>query len=195
MTDSVISNVSTVEAVEAVEAVGFVYKIECPTGDKVYIGSTTRSLDKRLGGHISSYKIWKSGKCNNTSVYSLFDSYGVENCKVVLLETVEEGTKDKLYAREAYWISQFDCVNKRIPGRSQQVRSRDHYIVNKVKIAQWYQDNKESVKQQRKLYYEQNKEHILLRRIEREKQSQLKELKGIIYDSSRSSLDMDFESQ
>jgi len=138
---------------------GKIYKIESSLGDKIYIGSTTKEqLSQRMTAHRADYKKWKAGKGGMVNSYQLFDEYGVENCKIVLLEDCPCETKDQLTAREAYYIRTLDCVNKCIPLRT----NKEYYQDNKEKIAEriskYYQDNKEKIAEKKAEYYQANKE-------------------------------------
>ena len=134
---------------------GKIYKIE-PIGDfdegDIYIGLTTqRLLSQRMGKHRCCYGCWKNGKCNKTSSFELFDKYGIDNCQILLLETVNTSNLDELKSREAYYIRTLKCVNKYTPIRTQ---------------AEWYLDTKLKVAEQRQEYYETNKDIIKDRQIE-----------------------------
>jgi ribosome-interacting GTPase 1 len=99
-----------------------VYKIEPivehPEED-IYIGSTTKKyLSQRMDTHRNGFKCWKNGKYHKFTVYDLFDKYGVENCKIYLLETINCNTKDELLAREGHYIKTLKCVNRCITGRT-----------------------------------------------------------------------------
>ena len=125
---------------------GKVYKIWSVLGDKIYIGSTTKEyLSQRMDNHRRCYKLNKNGKGNNITSFILFDEYGISNCKIELLETINCNSKDELLKLEAKYIRDMDCVNKVIPGRT-----------NK----QYQQDNKENITIQRKNYRENNKEKL-----------------------------------
>jgi hypothetical protein len=91
-----------------------IYKIVSDLGDKVYIGTTTKQyLSQRMQGHRANYKTWqKTGKRRCTS-FEIFDEYGVENCKIVLIELFPCTTKDEQSAREYFHICCMDCVNKK----------------------------------------------------------------------------------
>ena len=98
---------------------GKVYKIE-PIYDHdegdIYIGSTTKDyLSQRMVKHRSSYKQWKKGKRKLTTSFNLFDKYGIKNCQIILLESVNARNYNELEAREAYYIQSLKCVNKNIP--------------------------------------------------------------------------------
>ena len=95
---------------------GKVYKIitndpEAPC----YVGSITkRYLSQRFDTHNSCYNRWtKDNSIHMTMSYRLFEEYGVENCKIVLLELCASNSKDELRMREQHYIDTLDCVNKR----------------------------------------------------------------------------------
>ena len=77
---------------------GKIYKIQDLNGDMCYIGSTTRPmLSERMSGHRSAYKRWKAEKpTTRITVFEIFDTYGVENCRIILLELYPCNTKDEL---------------------------------------------------------------------------------------------------
>ena len=125
---------------------GKIYKIESTLGDKIYIGSTSKTqLSQRMTTHRRDYKRWKVGKVRMITSFQLFEEYGVENCKIVLLEDCQCETKDQLTAREAHYIRTLECVNKCIPLRT---------------LKEWYEENKEVISTKQKAYKEANKEAI-----------------------------------
>jgi hypothetical protein len=165
---------------------GKIYKIESINGedDDIYIGSTTKEyLSQRMNTHRQDYKRWKEGKCNKTTSYDLFNKYGVSNCQIILLETVNANSKHELIAREQFYIKNLKCVNKKIEGRTKKEYSIDNFekisermkpymkIYNKqYKIDHkkehserdkiYYEENKDKMKQKFSLYYNENKETI-----------------------------------
>ena len=64
------------------------------------------------------------------SSFKLFDKYGVENCEISLIETVNANSNDGLKAREKCYIQLLKCVNKNIPNRTHEEYRND----NKEKI-------------------------------------------------------------
>ncbi len=62
--------------------------------------------------------------------YNLFDKYGIDNCKITLLEVCSCTSRDELIARESHYIRTMKCVNKIIPDRTRK---------------EWDSDNKEHV--------------------------------------------------
>ena len=95
---------------------GKIYMIEpiCDhdEGD-VYIGSTCKQyLSQRISRHKRDYKRWTNGNNNiYTSAYILFNKYGVDNCRIVLLEDFSCENKNQLLAKEAYYQKTMKCVN------------------------------------------------------------------------------------
>lgn len=119
---------------------GKIYKI-CDFEDtKRYIGSTCEKyLSNRLAGHRKEYKRWKAGKVPKVTSYCLFDEFGVENCKIILLESFEYTTREELKKKEAEYITTVECVNKNIPARTKEDWNREHPDYNK----NYYINNKE----------------------------------------------------
>ena len=97
---------------------GKIYKIEPINGDDgdIYFGSTTKEyLSQRMTAHRYKYKQYLNGKYQNVTSFKLFEKYGVDNCKIILLESVNANSKDELHAREAHYIKSAACVNKVVP--------------------------------------------------------------------------------
>ena len=135
-----------------------IYKIECITGEgQCYVGSTTKVyLSQRMEGHRNSYKRWKAGKAGHVKSYDLFDLYGLENCKILLLENVNAESKDELLAREAYYIRSLDCVNKVIPGQTQ----KEYRDTHKEERKEYNEIHKDKLSKQSKEYKDTHKEEI-----------------------------------
>lgn len=119
---------------------GKIYKIVSNTDDELcYIGSTTRPLlCQRMEQHRSKYKQLKSGgKTSYTTSFILFNTYGVENCRIELIELFPCNSKDELTKKEGEYIRSLECVNKQLPGRTK---------------SDWYVDNKDAISQKVKEY-------------------------------------------
>ena len=86
---------------------GKIYKIEpiCDHDEQdIYIGSTTKKyLSDRMCEHRADYKRYSKTRKKTTS-FILFDKYGVENCKIILLENYACTSKNELVAQEAEHI-------------------------------------------------------------------------------------------
>jgi hypothetical protein len=144
-----------------------------------------------MGSHRKDYKAYKIGKYHNVTSFILFDKYGIDNCKIELVEEVECKTKEELHQREGFYIRSFDCVNKFIAGRTK----KEYYQENKEKIKErekeYREENKEKIKERDKDYYEKNREKVKERHKEyrEENKEKLKERKKE-YNSQRVTCDI-----
>ena len=119
---------------------GKIYKIVDVGYNKQYFGSTIESLSKRMAKHRYKYKTYSSSEEHiRVSCYDIFDEYGIENCKIELVEYFSCETKDELFRREGEYIRNNDCVNKIIAGRTKQ---------------EYNDETKEQKRETDKLYYE-----------------------------------------
>ena len=124
---------------------GQIYKVVDNGLNMCYIGSTTQKLCKRMAQHRADFKKkMNDSSYRNTSIFTIFQKYGVENCKVELIEKYPCERKEELMAREGYFIKEMECVNKHIMSRT-----------NK----EYYQDNKEYIIERNTAYQKQNHEH------------------------------------
>jgi hypothetical protein len=156
-----------------------IYKIVDINYTKTYYGSTTQKLSQRMALHRSCYKKNKLA----TSANSIFDEFGVDNCKIELVEEVNCSNKDQLLRIEGKYIKENECVNKRIAGQTHKeyvennkekikaikkeyanknkekinAHQKEYAEKNKDKLKEYYQNNKEK----RKEYYNINKDKIL----------------------------------
>ena len=95
-----------------------IYKVVDLGFNKCYIGSTTEPLSKRMERHRRLYQRYKETCKVDTRCCSLFDEYGVENCKILLLEDYPCKTKEELLRREGEYIKNNECLNRCIAGRT-----------------------------------------------------------------------------
>lgn len=84
---------------------GYIYKITNDINNKIYIGQTVNTIEKR----------WRQHKCNSTKeyfsqvvLYKAINKYGIEHFHIEEIEKVENG---KLDEREKYWIKYYDSYN------------------------------------------------------------------------------------
>ena len=124
---------------------GKVYKIEpiCDheEGD-IYIGSTTKKyLSQRMEEHRRRYRSWKIQKYRKVTVFELFDKFGLENCHIVLLETVNAKIKDELLAREKHYMKTLACVNKHNPLRTNEEKK----VQRNETVKKFYLNNPEKL--------------------------------------------------
>lgn len=124
---------------------GKIYKVISPHTDKIYIGSTTEKyLSQRLTKHKNMYKMFLENKHHYTTIYELFKLGDVE---IILIESYSCNSKDELHKKERHYIelNKDIIVNKFIPSR---------------KSNEYYQDNKDFLKDRSKKYREKNKEQM-----------------------------------
>ncbi len=141
-----------------------IYKIE-PLCDHdeydIYIGSTTRNyLSERMTHHRYDYKKWKDGQTRKSTLYDLFDKFGLENCKMILLENVNCDSLDQLHAKEAEYIKSNKCINKVIPGRTIKEYCNDNKEIITEKRKIYVSKNKDAIQEKQKIYRENNIERI-----------------------------------
>ena len=66
--------------------------------------------------HRAMYKRWQTVEgAKNVSVFRLFEKYGMDGCRIVLVELCPCDTRDELLKREAHHMKLFECVNKNRP--------------------------------------------------------------------------------
>tara|TARA_R110002012_G_scaffold314478_1_gene527290 strand:- start:39 stop:641 length:603 start_codon:yes stop_codon:yes gene_type:complete len=138
--------------------IGSIYRItknDDPTIN--YIGSTFTTLRQRWKAHKSTKRT------KNCSISKYLDEYGRDQFKIILIKeylVYAENQKDSRHLRayEQLWINKFRfkkcCINKQdaLP------------LLKKEKKKQYYQNNKEQIKEQSNEYQEAHKEQILERK-------------------------------
>ena len=138
-----------------------IYKIVDIGYTKMYIGSTTQSLSKRFSKHKRQFIAWNNNRCSRITVYDIFEEFGVDNCKIELIEEYPCENKIQLHRKEGEYIKNNNCVNKNIAGRTY----KEYYEANKDKISEkhneYYESNKDKILEKQKKYREDNKDKIL----------------------------------
>jgi hypothetical protein len=151
---------------------GKIYKIVDIGYTKMYIGSTTQPLYKRFSYHKESYIRWKNNKHNKVMVFDIFEEFGIDNCKIELIEECPCENRMELCKKEGEYIKNNNCVNKYIAGRTDKEyyetnrdnireQQKKYRETNKDKIAEYNEVNKDKIAEQRKEYREVNKDRIL----------------------------------
>ena len=102
---------------------GYIYKITNTLNDKVYIGQTIKTVQKRFTQHKNnSNKEYFS----QIVLYKAFNKYGIEK---FICEEIDEVPNDKLDEREKYWIEYYDSYfngyNSTLGGRATQLYNWD----------------------------------------------------------------------
>tara|TARA_R110000803_G_scaffold180443_2_gene242868 strand:+ start:651 stop:1076 length:426 start_codon:yes stop_codon:yes gene_type:complete len=112
-----------------------VYKV-CD-GEKVYYGSTTQDLRRRLTTHKTDTK----NECETRH-------FNKDNMTIELLEEVEDA--EQLLWRERYYIENNECVNKRLPIMTEEERIK----LRKTRCNEYYKINKETINQRKQQPYQ-----------------------------------------
>ena len=101
---------------------GKIYKVVDNNYTKMYIGSTIEALSTRMAKHRYDYR-------TSRGCYSklIFEEFGIENCKIELIEVFPCNTKEELNSKEGEYIRNNICVNKCIPNRT----IKELYILNR----------------------------------------------------------------
>lgn len=119
---------------------GKIYVIKNYINDKVYVGSTIDYLSKRMAKHRYVSKI------GNCPFYKAMREIGVEHFYIQLVENYPCSSIDELVSREKHYIKELkshkEGYNLVVPSRS---------------AKEYYQDNKEQIKQKVKVYQEKVK--------------------------------------
>jgi group I intron endonuclease len=83
----------------------YIYKITNTINQKVYIGKTLSTPEKRFMEHI---KVYERPRCEKRPLYSAFKKYGIKN---FVLETIEECSEEIINEREEYWIQYYNSYH------------------------------------------------------------------------------------
>ena len=148
-----------------------IYKLEpiCESeeGD-VYIGSTTQNyISHRLAEHVRKYKQWKNGTQALTYSFLLFEKYGIDNIRIILLESYPCSNNDELRVREAYYQKSMKCVNKCIAFRTKEEISekkkqyRQEYLKELSEYNKQYrEEHQKEISEKQKIYYQNRKQEL-----------------------------------
>jgi hypothetical protein len=152
---------------------GRIYKIISTQGNECYVGSTFDKTRGRFSKHKSQYKEWKKGKMAKVQSFVLFEKYGVDKCKMILIKEYEVCDRQHLHMYEQLWINKLHPINKKQSFGAILLKERmkkinlEYRIKNKDKKKQidreYYEENKEEINSYKKIYYQTHKEQILAR--------------------------------
>ena len=127
-----------------------IYKIVPNNGDDMcYIGNTTKQyLSQRMVAHKANYKKWKETgvSCNDDSLNNLFDKYGIENCKILLIENFSCNSKDELDNKTNDYVKTFNTVETLKPVETNQDdEPSDEYLINIRAVFMKYKNRYEKI--------------------------------------------------
>lgn len=132
--------------------IGYIYKISDINNTKNYYGSTIKNLNYRFSKHKTEYKCKKI----RSSVKEIFDEFGIDNCKIELIEMYPYNDKKELREREGLYIKNNECVNKRIPGRNR--TNKEYYQHNKECRINYLREWRKKNNEYHKIWYQKRKQ-------------------------------------
>lgn len=139
--------------------VGKVYKIIATQGNECYVGSTFNTTRDRFQAHKDGYKKWKKICLKFCSSFKIFDKYGIENCRIILIKEYTVVDRAHLEGYEQLWLKKLKAINEREPSARILTKQR-----NRFRCRQFYENNKETINSNRrdeyKQYYELNKDKL-----------------------------------
>lgn len=134
---------------------GFIYAVANPDYTKVYIGSTTSPLNKRVSEHKGSLRDFKLGKIRWVSVMDIIEE---GNYEIELVEEYECDDRKQLLIREQFWIDNTVCVNT-----NRAFKTPEQYKEYRAAYHQEHKEDPEYVS--KRVNYVQKPENIEKRRL------------------------------
>ena len=91
--------------------IGYIYKILNTINDKLYIGQTTSSIEKRFNDHLSAARTMKS---SSMIIIHAINKYGEESFSISEVEKVicdsQEELQNLLNTKEIYYIAYYNSL-------------------------------------------------------------------------------------
>ena len=128
-----------------------IYKIVNDEDNNIYIGSTIQPLYKRFNEH---KKRWRRKDLTQYSSSLLFNKYGYEKCKIILIEEFYIINIEERKKKEQEFIDKFKniCVNK------YKVITTPDYLKEKQK--EYYENKKKKIEENQESYKAKRNEKI-----------------------------------
>ena len=145
-----------------------IYKIWSDLGEHIYIGSTILRLCARMSAHRTGYRKYINNSKKYCSSFKLFEIYGINNCKIELIEKVSCLDIDDAHKKENEHIKLNDnAINKNrayITLDDKTNYQKTYKSKNKISLVnyhkQYYKTNNIKIKQHMTLYAKENKSII-----------------------------------
>ena len=123
---------------------GTIYKVQCQITGKVYIGRTTREIDKAMIKNKGRFESYKRGSYKSND--RIFQVITNKHYNVTILEIIYELENDTnflkaLLKQQRLYIEQYDSVNKNVPSRTK----KEYYVDNIDNILKYRQRIKPSL--------------------------------------------------
>lgn len=153
---------------------GKIYKLNCSTSDKIYIGGTYHTLELAHESHKLDFNRYclSSGVRSKLPYFELFQNGDVS---IELIENYPSENNTLFNQRKAYWIKHFGdkVLYGRISGRTKQEYQQDNIVQIKTRRQIYAVKTKETRAAKAKIYNEENKVAIQERKKKyREEQKQ-----------------------
>ena len=103
-------------------------------------------MNRRFSAHKRDYRRRDKDGTKFSTSWELFNEYGLDNCKIELIENFLCNSKEELHAREGQYQRHIDCINKNVAGR---------------KLKEYLDYKREEISEYRKKFYETHKDRIL----------------------------------
>lgn len=132
---------------------GFIYQIVNDINDKIYIGATRYSLEKRFGQH---KRDCKKANAKNRPMYADMNKYGTDHFRIELIEET-----NNLDEREIYWIKKKQTAVK---GYNISLGGKGKKFIDDEDVLKSYENNKNIAKVARELHIDQHTVLTTLRR-------------------------------
>lgn len=143
---------------------GKVYVIRNIVNDKVYVGSTTQPLSKRMAWHR------RDARLRPYPLYEDMLAHGTHNFYIELLEAYPCENIEQLNKREGEYIRQLEAITKgynlKVAGRGKPEYYKENGEKIREKIYEYRKNNKAIIAETDKKHYESNKEEILKKKAE-----------------------------
>ena len=128
-----------------------------------YYGSTELTLKTRLSKHTANYKQYKKGNANYVTSFSIIEKGSYD---IVLVEELTNVSKQQKTARERFYIENFECINKYIPGRTkEEYRNANRNKLNSAARA-YHARNKDRIKKKKEAKRKQDKMILSFQKIQ-----------------------------
>ena len=92
-----------------------IYKISLADGSKVYVGSTSKTLNARINNHVFNYKSFLAGNYHYVTSFEIVKTQGFT---YEILEKFTNISKDDLETKEGEYIKKLNTINMRAAGKA-----------------------------------------------------------------------------
>lgn len=115
---------------------GYIYKISTTKSNKVYIGQTTKTVEKRFAEHLKNST---ENSKKSLHLYQAMNLYGKETFSVEQIDIAKD--RNELNRKERYWINHYDSFNN---GYNMMDGGNDENPMNSAVVKQKHDDKMRS---------------------------------------------------